>query len=426
MLMKLSASQKDYSWNTLAGIINAAEAVIMSMIVTRTTNLADAGMLSIAFAIGNLLMAIGKYGMRTYQVTDFGHQYCFGDYFLSRILSTGIMLISMLFYIMYAHILLNYDLSKIYVVLAICLIYVIEALEDVFWGYYQQEGHLADGAKMFCIRWLGILLCFCTICIIGHNMLLALWISLGVSIGIFIVCITQTFRKVSGGQYRERFAMMKEGTIRRAFLLLIQTFPLFGITFLSFYVINAPKYAIDKCMDNEVQACYGFIAMPVFAIGLLNSFIYQPTLVTMAEEWNEKKMSGFRRRIGKQGIIIAGITVTVLIAAYFLGIPILSWLYNTDLTNYKIELLILLLAGGFLAGTGYLTAVLTTMRMQKYLFIGYIIVALLAFFFMDKVVGRYGVLGGALYYCLLMLILSIIYLIILSIGLIKGKQKNEK
>lgn len=424
--MKISASQKDYSWNTLAGVINAAEAVIMSMIVTRTTNLADAGMLSIAFAIGNLLMAIGKYGMRTYQVTDFSHQYRFGDYFLSRLLTAGIMLLSVFFYIVYAHMRLDYDLSKIYVVLIICLIYVVEALEDVFWGYYQQEGHLADGAKIFCIRWLGILICFGVTCILGHNMLLALWLSLGVSIILFIVCICLTFHKVSGERYKRRFAWMREGTMKKAVQLLGQAFPLFGVTFLSFYVINSPKYAIDKCMNNEVQACYGFIAMPVFAIGLLNSFIYQPTLVAMAEEWNEKKLASFRKRIGKQGIIIAAITALVLIAAYFLGIPILSWLYNTDLTNYKIELLTLLLAGGFLAGTGYLTAVLTTMRMQKYLFIGYVVVALLAFCFMNRAVGSYGILGGAIYYCLLMFVLCIIYLIMLSIGLIKGKQKNEK
>ena len=46
---------KDYFWNSIAGIINAAEAVVMSMIVMRYGQLSDAGILSLAFAVFLLL-----------------------------------------------------------------------------------------------------------------------------------------------------------------------------------------------------------------------------------------------------------------------------------------------------------------------------------------------------------------------------------
>ena len=56
--------KKDYFWNTAAGIINAAEVILMSMIVMRFGKLSDAGILSFAFAAGNVLMSIGAFGGR--------------------------------------------------------------------------------------------------------------------------------------------------------------------------------------------------------------------------------------------------------------------------------------------------------------------------------------------------------------------------
>lgn len=42
-----------YFWNSTAGLLYAGEAVILSIAVTRTSGLADAGILSMAFAIGH-------------------------------------------------------------------------------------------------------------------------------------------------------------------------------------------------------------------------------------------------------------------------------------------------------------------------------------------------------------------------------------
>ena len=75
MISQLSQKKRDYIWNTVAGLINAAEAVIMSMFVTRIIGLADAGRLTIAFAIGNLMMTVGKFGVRNYQVTDIENKF---------------------------------------------------------------------------------------------------------------------------------------------------------------------------------------------------------------------------------------------------------------------------------------------------------------------------------------------------------------
>ena len=53
-----------------SGLYRSAEAVIIYIIVTRITGLDDAGYFTIAFAVGNLLMSIGKYGVYSFQVSD--------------------------------------------------------------------------------------------------------------------------------------------------------------------------------------------------------------------------------------------------------------------------------------------------------------------------------------------------------------------
>ena len=203
-------------------------------------------------------------------------------------------------------------------------------------------------------------------------------------------------------------------------------FPLFAGAFLSFYIGNAPKYAIDAQLTDSAQACYGFIAMPVFVIGLLNNFIFNPMLYRLSLLWSERKVKTFIFKVVRQVGIIFAITIVCIVGAYCIGIPVLSILYNTDLHDYKTELLILLLGGGFLGLSGLLNAVITIIRCQEYLMWGYAIIAVLAFFMSNKIVSMYDVMGASVLYTLLMFGLCIIFSVMLIVGIKKNiNEFNE-
>lgn len=407
--------KQDYIWNTMAGLINAAEAVVMSMIVTRITGLADAGMLTIAFAVGNLLMPIGKFGIRNYQVTDSENRFSFAIYLKARMLTVVFMLLSIAGYVLYAFTKLQYGRDKIAIILAICMIYVVEAIEDVFGGYYQHRNRLDAGAKIFCFRWIGIMLVFPIALYTSRDLALTLWMCFGVSVMLFLILLKLFYPNICSEEDRHLVGIVRKSNLPVIGQLLKIAFPLFGIAFLSFYANNAPKYAIDACLTDEIQACYGFVAMPVFVIGLLNNFVYQPTLVPMSIEWEEKRYEKFRSRIIKQFGVIMIIMAVCLIGAALLGIPVLSWLYHTDLSDYKVELLILLVAGGFLALSGYLSVVLTIMRCQKDLLWPYCLVAVMALVILKWIVSKYGTIGAALCYMIFMVLLCLLYGIILAV-----------
>ncbi len=421
MNVGLVNKRQDYIWNTVAGLINAAEAVIMSMLVTRITNLTDAGMLTIAFAIGNLMLTIGKFGVRNYQVTDVEQRYSFAIYLKTRIITAFLMITITVGYLFFAFVSLKYSYLKLEIIFAICMIYAVEALEDVVWGYYQRLNHLDVGAKLFCGRWIGILGTFALLLYFSKSLVYTLFICLLISIVIFGVLAKKTYSNLSLVQDRKIFMLIREVNFSQVKDLMKNVFPLFCSSFFAFYVNNAPKYAIDIYMTDEVQACYGFVAMPVFVIGLLNGFIYQPTLVHMSIEWSEGKKKQLLSRIKRQVLIIIGLTCVCLLGAYFFGIPVLSILYHTDLTPYKKELMILLVASGLLAVSGYFGVVLTIMRHQKEMMKAYGLISIIAFFMSRYAVSLYGSIGAVVSYMLLMFLLCVIYSLILGYYLLSAQ-----
>ncbi len=400
----------------MAGMINAAEAVVMSIIVTRITGLADAGMLTIAFAIGNLMMSVGKFGVRNYQVTDIENKFSFHIYLKTRFFTVMLMLTAVLGYLIYALIWLRYDRNKILIIFMVCMIYAVEAVEDVFWGYFQRRNRMDAGAKLFCFRWLGIFAVFPIALWFGKNLGFALILCMILSLIFFLLMVHFSYGSICCEEDRGISLRIQRGDVHEIGQLLKRVFSLFGIAFLSLYVNNAPKYAIDACLSDEIQACYGFVAMPVFVIALLNNFVYQPTLVSMAEEWERRQGKTFVHRVFRQLGVIGGISGVCLIGAYVIGIPVLSWLYHTDLTAYKGELMLLLMAGGFLAVSGYLSVVLTIMRCQRYLLAPYCLVAVIAVVSLRGIVSRYGTIGAAVCYISLMLLLCLQYGIILTLS----------
>lgn len=403
--------KKDYVFNTIAGLIDASEAVIISMIITRTTGLTDAGYVTIAFAVGILLLTIGKFGVYSFQVTDHNCEYNFLTYLYLRIITIFTMLICLISYIIYGHLILHYPINKSYIILFIGLIYAIEAIEDLFKANCHYIGKLYIGALMFIIRWIIILITFGISIVLTTNTAKALGISCFISAVVFIMCC-YLFRQYIGIIHVKTNSLSRFNNIHSSnsiFGLLSACFPLFLSSFLSFYIINSSKYAIEKYMNADAQACFGFVAMPIFAIGLLNSFIFQPQIIDMTAEYNEGQKDFLKKRIKKQYFIIVLITIICILTAYFIGIPFLSMLYHTDLNGYLPELLILLFGGGFLALSGYQGIILTIMRKQYFQLYGYIPVSVLAFCFVGTFVKKYGTLGGAFSYLILSIILSILY-----------------
>lgn len=399
--------KESYIWNLLASLLFGFQSVILLIVLTRTVGLEDVGIFTISYANASLLLFLGKYGVRNYQVSDVNEDHTFGDYKIARCISVALMIAVAMGYTVFAVLVQNYSAKKSWIIFFMCLYKVPDAIEDVFFGEYQRKGRLDVAAKAMTVRLGFAITSFILLVAVTKDLLLSLIFATVFSF------ITMIFLlKSTAGIFEMKNRVDKKSVL----FLLRDCFPLFAGSFLAQYIGNAPKYAIDAQLSDELQAYYGFISMPVFIIGLLNNVIFAPIIYKMAEYWKMKKKNFFLKRFLIQIIIVIGINLVCVIGAYMIGIPTLSLLYNTDLHEYRNELLILLLGGGFLAISGLLNIVVTIMRFQSALLWGYFVVSILAFLFSNYIIDLYGIAGAAWLYTGLMGILCIFFLVIFIAG----------
>lgn len=396
-----------FIWNAVAGGLNTFQSVIILMVLARTNGAYDAGIFSLGYSTGCLFLTIGNYNMRNYQVTDVKKRYSFSTYLGSRAVTGAFMLMVSFFFCVYGYRYNGYSLEKAYIIFSICFLKLIEAVEDVYYGMYQINGRLDIGSKALTYRYIFTITAMLVLLVCTSNLLISiLWTMIAsTALAAFLIVITKRFFIVEKYQF----------SLSHIMLLLKSSSGVFIAGFLSLYIVNAPKYAIDKYLIQEQQAYYSYIAMPVFVVSLLNNFLYQPILTKLAIVWERNEIKTFLYYIFKQILMIVILIVMTLIGGYFLGIPILSLLYSTDLSSYKSELLILLLGGGILAITGFLTVIITIIRAQKDLVWGYFLVSLFSAFIVPICVKSYGIIGAAWMYTILVLALMIIFSIILGV-----------
>lgn len=394
--------KSNFYWNAIAGLLNAAKAVILLAIVTRLCGIEEAGYLSIAFAVGNLFIAIGKYGVRTFQVTQNTDELSISAYRNARILSTMLMAVACCIYILCGILFNQYSWYKVCIVSAMCVIYLEESMEDVYWGDLQRRGNLAAGAKVFILRWGVILIVVLTGLFCGLDLLIALWIAVGLSTTVYILCV-----RTINIECHNNIKLSKDW--KKAKFILKQCTPLALAIFFQYYLSNAPKYTIDSLMSDDMQAIYGYLSMPVFVVQLFSEFIYQPMLADMAIEWNEGRFDKFGKYICRQCLVIAGLIFAVAIGADILGVKILSMIYGVDLADYRVTLVILMTGGGFLAANTFFRNVLTIMDKRNKILWSYGISALVMLAVLNGMIEKRGIFGAALAYLLIMLILGIYF-----------------
>ena len=390
----------NFLWNAVGGILNAGQSVFLLIVITRVCGLEAAGIFSIAFATGNLFLYLGNYGVRNYQVSDLSEKYSFHDYLRHRLCTVLLMLAAAAVYTAWSAKTGNYSHYKTLCVLAMCACKAVDCLEEVFEGRYQQKGRLDRSGKLVTFRLLVSIGGMIAVLLVTRDLLTAVWWGVFLAVAASALIIWR-YRETAAF---ERTAFSFSGIAG----LMRECFPVCAANFLSFYLINEPKYAIDAAMDETAQACYNFIAMPVFVIQLLNMFLYQPMLIRMTASWENGRRKEFLGYFGRICGALALISAPILLAAWIFGIPVLSWLYATDLAALRTELLLIMTGGIFLAFNGFYCAVLTIMRKQREIPLTYLAGAVLSLVSTPVMVRESGIVGAVLSFVLVMAAVTVL------------------
>ena len=390
-----SQLRRDYFWNTLASVMVAASTVIIGLVVTRAAGLEAGGLVAFAItAVGQQLQMVGVYEVRPYQTTDVSHRFEFGTYHATRVITVLLMVVGIVGYTL----LQGRPMSEALAIMLIASFRLFDAYEDVFLGEFQRSGRLDVAGKANFFRALTTTLVFCVVFVFTKNLLVSAAWTILLSLIVMLLLILPPARAMF--QVRPIFNWSQ---IRS---LLTVCFPLFLGAFLSMYLANAPRYSIDRYLTDYELGVFAILVMPAVTINLLSLVLFRPLLTRMANLWAEGDGSGFRRLVVRGLVSVAAASALVFVVTYFIGVPLLGLLYGTDLSAYKLELMVLVVSGAFNATSVVLYYALTTVRKQNLVFIGYLFASVSVFILSSMLVQSMELLGAAIAYGSAMLVLN--------------------
>ena len=408
-----------YVWNAINAMFSAFQCPVVLMFITRISGMHDAGVFSIAFAVSNLLLYIGLYGLRRFQASDIDEEFKFADYNGMRFITCGAMIMASFAYCLYGSYFNNYSMTKAAIVFLVCILKLVQAYTDVIHGNMQQKGRLDVAAKCSAVRYVLEVIAIIVTLFITGDLLMSCAVSAVVSVTVMMLTSVAAGRKYCD-TFIPRFGRSEIKT------LMIDGFLLFASLFLNMYISNAPKYAIDTYLTEEIQAVYNLIFMPAFMVMLLSNFIFNPIIKSYAELWlsdDPEQHRELKRRIRSQLLVVLGLTILGLAVAATIGLPMLGLIFGTDLSEYKKELCIVMIGGGALAYAQYFSTVITIIREQKSMIICYGIAAAAAYGLSGILVKTYGIVGAAIMYAVIMVVLAALLAVITMSKLHKGLKQ---
>lgn len=408
-----NVKRSSYFWNAASAGVLAIQSPIILMVISRTTELKDAGIFSIGIAVSNLMMYLGQYGLRRFQSSDIKEKYKFEEYHGMRIITCILMIIASVIYCMYGKAFLSYTWNKISVIFLICVLRLIQAYTDVYHGQMQQRGRLDVATRSSTIRYIFEMIVYCIGLVVTHNLLVSTTLALAISILVMFVTTLNAAQNYCES-YRPSFHR------EQLKLLAIEGFPLFVSMFLNMYVGNIAKYGIDAYLGDEIQGIFNMIFMPAYVIQLIAHFIFNPILTTYAELWHsvrEEDHYKLKKLINRQILIIFGLLALALLVSVTIALPILSFLFSVDLNAYKMELCVIMVGGAMLAFATYFSTIIAIIREQKSLMICYITVSIIAKLLSKTLIVKYEMIGASVLYAIVMLLLAAALYIVVKRGL---------
>ena len=408
--MKESVGNKEkYIWNILGGLSSSGSSLVLSIAVNRILGGAQGGVFAFAYANAQLMYTIGAFEVRPYQSTDVKENYKFNTYVSLRIVTCAFMVLATIIYVLFN----DFPLEKSIIVVLMTIFKMLEAFADVYAGRFQQRDRIDLSGKLYFVRMVTSVMAFIFMLLVTNNMMIASLVMCLVSgVLLYVYDYRQLFSEDKGKMDFDKKNLMT---------LLKEVLPLFIGAFIMMYISNAPKYAIEMVYNDDMQNIYNILFMPAFVINMFSIFVFRPLMITMAQDWATGDLKSLRSILVKIYLMICGLTCVALIGTWMLGIPILSIIYGVNLASYKDHLMMVMLGGGISAMLTFSCQVITIMRQQKIMLLGYLIAFIYAFAISKHLVMKWELTGAILAYSSAMGLLVIFCMVIIVYRYIKRK-----
>lgn len=379
--------KQDYFWNTLGVLAQNAISPILLVAVTRTNGVVDSGLFSYAMSVALVFWAFGIWGGRTYQVSDLRKEFTDHSYVLVRVLlGVAVTLISFIFCI-----LSGYDMFKTLVIIAFVAFKVIESVSDAIYGVLQSGDRLyIAGRSLFLKAVIGSAV-FIVIDIVTRNILWSAAGLLAVNLVVFAFYDLYYARRL--GYSISKIVDRLAGYVRQAMIIIKRCSPIAAVIFLSMFSLNIPRYFLDVHYVEEV-GYFGILVMPITVLALLITFLIQPKIIDLTKLFVNKRYDKLGKVIRTIVYMTVGVGLAGILATYFIGVPVLDFIFGLKFEPYKFALVLVVIGAIFNGIVAIYMNVFTIVRHFKALFYTLVITNLCLLVASMFVVKEYSVLGA--------------------------------
>jgi len=392
--------KKDYFWNTLGVLAQNAISPLLLIAVTRVNGVGDSGLFSFAFSLAIIFWALGIWGGRTYQVSDAKREFTPRSYVVLRVVLSVVMIIGSI-----AFCLINgYEPVKTATILALVIFKAIESIADAIYGILQVHGRLFITGKSLLLKAVLGSIVFIVVDVYTKDIFLG---SLGIVGANLLVMLAydlpnaRKFDKVSI-PLSHLTTLFKE-----ALVIMKRTWPIAVVILLSMFSLLIPRYFVDSYHEEQI-GYFGILAMPITALGLIITFIMQPNIVRLSQQFSRKYYEKFHGIVTSLLIWAGVVGVFILIATYFIGTQVLELVFGVDFSGYQLVLIIMVLGAVLNAYVTIYINILTIMRHFKGQFYTLLVSNICLVVVSVVLVKAYGLVGAVTLYTLTNLVQAII------------------
>ena len=388
---------RDYIWNSVGLGAWGVLFPILSIVTTQLVDVDAAGRFSMAFVTGMLLLFIGNYGVRTFQVSDLAEAHSFKDYQANRVVTCVIMVLVGVLYCQ----LRGYDEQMFTLCMGMFGYRFVDALADVYEGRLQQVDKLYLAGISQALR--------SGATIVAYSVLLLITRDIGVAGIAMAVAATASFVLLTLPLTIFETPKSAGLTIAGVKDLFVQCFPLFVALFLYNLIDNMPKFSMEGVLPYADQLYFNALFSPAHIIIMVIGFLYKPQLTRLAEIWADRERRG-RFDLIVLAVLAIIVLLTLGVAAFMgtIGIPIMSFLYGVDFEQFRGLCYVMVATGGVCAAIDFLYQIITVLRRQKAVTRVYLLTLGFSLFVPPLLIGFTGLPGAVLGYLIVMCILLVL------------------
>jgi len=362
---KLPSLRRNYTLMLLGNVIYTGCQWAMLMVLAKLTHPEQVGQFGLGLAVVGPVILFAGLQLRSIQATDAHERYRFGDYLLLRLLCIICALVAITFIVLLS----KYDTETRLIILVVGFAKSVEAMSDVYYGFFQQFERMGYIAVSMIIKGISSIaaLWFCV-----YQTRSVLYGCIGLTLTWLIVflcydvpCARFLARTLREGDYRQLLAL------RYDFRLLWQitwlALPLGGVMMLISLSSNLPRYYLVNYQGHGGYAIGIFSAL--YSLLVAGSTIAgafgQAATPRLAHLYADKDYSGFYLLLKKLlfiGVLIGAVGILVAVTC---GHFLLLHLFKPVYACYLHEFILVMVGAAILYLAAFLGYGLTAARILK-------------------------------------------------------------